>query len=184
MLSITIRKIDLADLDMLQQISRETFLETFAASNTTENMNSYLSVNLSVDKLRAELSDPDSMFYFATEDTNVIGYLKINKGNAQSEKISDRSMEIERIYARAAYHGKGIGQMLLEFAIEKARDFHADQVWLGVWEENPRAIAFYRKNGFTEFDRHEFRLGDDIQTDIMMNMDLQHHPADTELRKV
>lgn len=171
---ITIRKIDITDLHLLQQISRETFQETFADSNSQENMNTYLSENLSLDKLRAELSNPDSFFYFATQDTNVIGYLKINKGNAQSEKISDRSVEIERIYARSAYHGKGVGQMMLEFAIDKARELEADQVWLGVWEENPRAIAFYQKNGFTEFDRHEFRLGDDIQTDILMKIDLPH----------
>jgi ribosomal protein S18 acetylase RimI-like enzyme len=184
MLSITIRKINLADLDMLQQISRETFQETFAASNTEENMNSYLSENLSTDKLRHELNNPDSLFYFAIHDTNVIGYLKINKGAAQSEKISDRSIEIERIYALASYHGRGVGQRLLEFAINKARDLNAAQIWLGVWEENHRAIAFYRKNGFIEFDRHEFRLGDDIQTDIMMKIDLQHHPVDTRLSKI
>jgi ribosomal protein S18 acetylase RimI-like enzyme len=164
----TIRKIDSTELDLLQQISRETFQETFSGSNTQENMNTYLNENLSLEKLRAELSNPDSFFYFATHDTHVIGYLKINKGNAQSEKISDVSIEIERIYARATYHGKGVGKLLLEHAITEAKNVHADMVWLGVWEENPRAIAFYRKHGFIEFDRHEFRLGDDIQTDILM----------------
>lgn len=168
-----IRKINLADLHKLQQISRETFQETFAGSNSQENMNTYLSENLSLDKLRSELNNPDSFFYFATQDTNVIGYLKINKGNAQTEKISDRSIEIERIYTLAIYHGKGIGQMLLEYAIKRGIELHANTVWLGVWEENLRAIAFYRKHGFTEFDRHQFRLGDDIQTDILMKLDIK-----------
>jgi ribosomal protein S18 acetylase RimI-like enzyme len=70
------------------------------------------------------------------------------------------------------YHGKQIGQMLYDQAIQAAREKNADYIWLGVWEENPRAISFYRKNGFVEFDKHIFKLGDDEQTDIMMKLKL------------
>jgi ribosomal protein S18 acetylase RimI-like enzyme len=168
MIDISIRMIDLPDLDVLQQISRDTFQETFADSNTQENMDRYLSENLTREKLASEIANPDSSFYFAELGTNVLGYLKINSGRAQSEKISDRSVEIERIYVCAAYHGKGLGKLLFDHALAIALEKNADQVWLGVWEHNLRAIAFYRKNGFEEFDQHVFMLGDDKQTDILM----------------
>jgi ribosomal protein S18 acetylase RimI-like enzyme len=71
------------------------------------------------------------------------------------------------------FHGKKVGQLLYDKAIEIARQLNVDYVWLGVWEENPRAIAFYRKNGFVAFDKHIFKLGDDEQTDIMMKLNLK-----------
>jgi ribosomal protein S18 acetylase RimI-like enzyme len=70
------------------------------------------------------------------------------------------------------YHGKSVGQLLYDQAIKIARQKNADYVWLGVWEENPRAINFYKKNGFVEFDKHIFKLGNDEQTDIMMKLKL------------
>ena len=82
----------------------------------------------------------------------------------------ENAMEIERIYVLSSFHGKKVGQFLYEHAIQIARDKNVRFVWLGVWEENPRAIQFYKKNGFVEFDKHIFKLGDDLQTDIMMKL--------------
>lgn len=84
----------------------------------------------------------------------------------------DKALEIERIYVLSEYHGKRIGQLLYEKAMQIAKQSNADYIWLGVWEENPRAISFYKKNGFVEFDKHIFKLGDDEQTDIMMKLQL------------
>lgn len=162
-----------ADLITLQQISRETFRETFSDTNTPENMSRYLSDNLSLGKLRIELYNEDSSFYFLEHDTNVIGYLKINTGSAQTENKYERCVEIERIYVLSSYQGKGTGRLLLNYALESARRMNAPFVWLGVWEYNQRAIAFYQKNGFTAFDKHLFILGDDEQTDIIMRRFLQ-----------
>lgn len=83
-------------------------------------------------------------------------------------------MEIERIYVLKEFHGKKVGQILYEKAIELAKGIDADFIWLGVWEENPRAIRFYEKNGFSAFDKHIFQLGNDEQTDIMMKLELKH----------
>ena len=156
------------DLILLEQISRATFLETFADSNSAENMSRYLTENMSADKLRTELSNDQSAFFLVEADTNVIGYLKINQGSAQTENKYEHALEIERIYVLHSYHGKGIGKMMLDFAMESARSMKADVVWLGVWEHNLRAISFYRKHGFVAFDEHVFMLGDDRQIDIMM----------------
>lgn len=168
--TLQIKKVTLNDIEQLQQIGRQTFYETFSAGNTEENMTKYLNEGFSIEKLTAELNDKNAAFYFATLDNTVIGYLKLNFGQSQTELQDDKALEIERIYVLKEFHGKKVGQVLYEKAIEIARQKNAGYVWLGVWEENPRAISFYRKNGFVEFDKHIFRLGDDEQTDIMMKL--------------
>lgn len=177
MTDIRIRKATILDLDILRRIGRQTFYETFAAGNTEENMAKYLEEGFAPEKLSAELGDPHAEFHFAVLNGDVIGYLKLNFGPSQTELQDDRALEIERIYVLREFHGKKVGQLLYEKAIEVARQHNADYVWLGVWEENPRAIHFYRKNGFVPFDRHIFRLGDDEQTDIMMKLSLTPRQA-------
>jgi diamine N-acetyltransferase len=170
--NIIIKKADLADLEQLQQIGRQTFFETFAEHNTEADMQEYLSNSFSTAQLASELSNPDAAFYFAMLDEAVIGYLKINTGAAQTEKQASDALEIERIYVLQAFHGQKVGQLLYEKAIAIARQTNAAYVWLGVWEKNVRALNFYRKNGFVEFGKHIFRLGSDVQTDFMMRLEL------------
>ncbi len=169
---ITIREVTLTDLRALQKISKQTFLETFSDTNTEENMKTYLEEGLSEEKLTVELTDKNSKFYFATLEGVVIGYLKLNFGAAQTELKNSKALEIERIYVAKEFLGKKVGQILYNHAIQIAKQKESDYIWLGVWEENPRAISFYKKNGFVEFDKHIFKLGDDEQTDIMMKLQL------------
>ena len=168
--NIDIEKITMSDIDELQKIGRQTFYETFSESNTEENMKNYLESGFSVDKIKTELSDENAEFYFAKIDKKIIGYLKLNFGQSQTELKDDKALEIERIYVLKEFQGKKVGQILYDKAIEIAKQKKADFVWLGVWEENPRAINFYKKNGFVEFDKHIFKLGNDEQTDIMMKL--------------
>lgn len=175
MKSIEIRKVQPEDIRQLQQISRQTFFEAFATVNTEEDMAKYLEESFSLEKLTDELNNQNSEFYFALFDGHITGYLKINRGASQTELKGENSLEIERIYVLPAFHGKKIGQALYEKAMLKARELNVDIVWLGVWEENMQAISFYRKNGFKEFDKHKFMLGNDEQTDIMMKIQLKNH---------
>lgn len=170
--NIEIKRVSLKDIDKLQQISKQTFSETFSALNTEENMKKYLDEGLSIERLTAELNNTYSEFYFAHLNDNVIGYLKLNFGQSQTELKDSKALEIERIYVLKEFHGKNVGQLLYEKAIHIAEQSKADYVWLGVWEENPRAISFYKKNGFVVFDKHIFKLGDDEQIDIMMKLQL------------
>ena len=170
---MNIRKVILKDIEQLQQIGRKTFSETFSSRNTKENMAAYLAEGFSKEKLTEELNNESSEFYFALFDNQVIGYLKINFGQSQTELQDDTALEIERIYVLREFHGKKAGQVLYEKAIEIAKQKNADYLWLGVWEENSRAIRFYKKNGFVEFDQHIFKLGDDEQTDIMMKLQIK-----------
>lgn len=170
--TIAVNRVTLNDIDQLQKIGRQTFSETFSAGNTEENMQKYLQDGFSIEKLEKELNNKNSVFYFALINGNVIGYLKLNTGQSQTEIQSEKALEIERIYVLQEFHGKEIGQVLYQKAMQVANEKKVNYVWLGVWEENQRAIRFYQKNGFVEFDRHIFRLGDDEQTDIMMKKNI------------
>jgi ribosomal protein S18 acetylase RimI-like enzyme len=174
MTDIDIIKVTTKDIDQLQKIGRHTFQETFSESNSEENMKNYLEEGFSKEKLTTELNDENAEFYFATLNNEVIGYLKLNFGESQTELKDNKALEIERIYVLKGFHGKKVGQILYDKAIEVAKQKKVDYVWLGVWEENPRAINFYMKNGFVEFDKHIFKLGNDQQTDIMMKLKLKN----------
>ncbi|WP_316804444.1 GNAT family N-acetyltransferase [Pedobacter nototheniae] len=166
--TITIERARLEDISKLQEIGRTTFSETFANEENEENMQNYLEQSFSIDKLTGELKNKDSQIYFAKIRARVIGYLKINIGEAQTEKLDDGAFEIERIYVLKEFQGQKIGQMLYQKAIELANDIKASYLWLGVWEENHKAKKFYEKNGLIAFDKHAFWLGNDEQTDLMM----------------
>jgi ribosomal protein S18 acetylase RimI-like enzyme len=169
---IIIRKATISDLEIIQEISKQTFIETFADVNTPENMENYIQENFNPVQVASEINNPESTFYLATLDKETIGYLKINFGNTQTEIFNKQAIEIHRIYVLKAFIGKKIGQLLLDEAIKIARKTRAKHLWLGVWEENHRAIQFYSKNGFVEFDKHIFTLGNDIQTDLLMQLEI------------
>lgn len=171
---IKIRDVTIEDIDSLLLISRQTFLDTFSESNSAENMESYLNESLSKEKLAAELDDKNAAFYFAMLENQVIGYLKLNFGESQTELKDNTAIEIERIYASKEFLGKGVGQLLYDKAVDVAKQKGSNYIWLGVWEENTRAISFYRKIGFVEFGKHIFKLGDDEQTDLMMKLELKN----------
>ncbi len=172
MQEIIIKKVEVEDIAQLQKISCVTFAQTFEEHNSAEDMEAYLSTSYATEKLIAELNNANSEFYFALDDAIVVGYLKVNTGDAQTENKDSSAFEIERIYVDSAYLGKKIGQLLFEKATELAKAKNKPYIWLGVWEENHRALAFYQKNGFVPFDKHIFKLGNDEQTDILMKLDL------------
>lgn len=174
-MEINITKITENEIAALQEIGIKTFSETFSENNTEESMAQYLKTSFATEKLSAEVNDKNSEFYFAKQDHKVIGYLKLNIGSSQTEIKGDNALEIERIYVSKDFHGKKVGQALYDKAIAIAKEKNVDYVWLGVWEKNLRAIGFYEKNGFQEFDKHIFRLGNEEQTDIMMKLNLKNN---------
>lgn len=169
---IEIRLTKTIEINELQKISRETFVETFSHQNSEDNMRKYLDENLSITSLTIELLNSESLFYFARKDEKIIGYMKVNFGKAQTDFKEDDSIEIERVYVLSEFHGKEVGKKLLDKAIEISGEKNAQSLWLGVWEKNYKAIRFYQKNGFVKFGNHSFILGDDIQTDILMKLQI------------
>lgn len=169
---IDLRKISVEDIGKLIEISIQTFSETFADTNTPEDLEHYNARAYDEGKLLTELQCENSWFYFAEVNGEIVGYLKVNIGDAQTELEEDDGYEVERIYVLKKYYGTGVGAKLMEFAIEKGRTLKRKYLWLGVFEENLRAQNFYRKYGLTAFSDHTFMMGKSAQRDVLMKMDL------------
>ena len=165
-----IRKINIDDLEKLRNLSIQTFKKTFEEVNTEDDMQKYLNENLNEEKLKSELENQNSEFYFAENNGEILGYLKLNFKDAQTENFKENHLEIERIYVLKDFLGQKIGQILLNKAIEIGKKKNLEFLWLGVWEKNHRAIKFYEKNGFKVFGKHKFVLGKDVQTDLLMKL--------------
>ncbi|KKK34755.1 GNAT family acetyltransferase [Salinicoccus sediminis] len=162
-----------ADLHELQKISRETFDETFKDQNTSENMNAYLDQAFTEEKLISELNNQSSLFFFIRHGGHNAGYLKVNTGDAQTESMGHDALEVERIYVSRTFQKLGLGKKLLDKAFEIAYSSDRDKIWLGVWEHNAKALAFYKRRGFVQTGAHSFFMGDDEQTDLIMEKRLK-----------
>jgi ribosomal protein S18 acetylase RimI-like enzyme len=171
-MAVTIKQCNLVDLHKLQEISSETFNETFKEQNSPENMEAYLNKAFNVSQLKEELSNTSSQFYFVYFNNEVAGYLKININDAQSEDMGDESLEIERIYIKNEFQKHGLGKYLMNIATEVAMQQNKKKIWLGVWEANEKAIAFYKKSGFVQTGSHSFYMGDEEQIDYIMTKTL------------
>ncbi|MGE7759754.1 GNAT family N-acetyltransferase [Peribacillus sp. NPDC097895] len=167
-MTINIKKCTLEDSRKLQEISYETFNETFKHQNSPENMNTYLEKAFNLKQLEEELSNISSQFFFVYVDNEVAGYLKVNTNDAQSEEMGAESLEIERIYIKKKFQKHGLGRYLLKKAMEIAMERNNKKIWLGVWEKNENAIAFYKKLGFVQTGAHSFYMGDEEQVDFIM----------------
>lgn len=171
-MGLLFRKCTLDDLPILRNFSEQTYFETFAHLCTPADMEAYLNKAFETEKIRAELLDTNSLFYFLYSDTRLVGYLKLNEAPAQTDIQDRQSLEIERIYVAKEFQGKRLGGYLMEQAVKIAVQREKAYVWLGVWEKNERAIRFYKKNGFYEIGTHTFVMGEDEQTDYIMRKDL------------
>ncbi|MDQ0882122.1 GNAT family N-acetyltransferase [Peribacillus sp. V2I11] len=171
-MTINIKKCTLEDSCKLQEISYETFNETFKHQNSPENMNVYLERAFNLKQLEIELSNISSQFFFVYFDNEVTGYLKVNTNDAQSEEMGAESLEIERIYIKKKFQKHGLGKYLLNKAMEIAMESNKKKIWLGVWEKNENAIAFYKKLGFVQTGAHSFFMGDEEQMDLIMTKTL------------
>lgn len=171
-MTLTIKKCTFEDLHTLQEISYETFDETFKHQNSPENMNTYLERAFNLTQLEKELSNISSQFFFVYHNSEVAGYLKVNMDEAQSEKMDGESLEIERIYVKNKFQKLGLGKLLLNKAIEIAMERDKKKIWLGVWEKNENAIVFYKNMGFVQTSSHSFYMGDEEQIDLIMTKTL------------
>ncbi|WP_042136934.1 GNAT family N-acetyltransferase [Paenibacillus sp. FSL P4-0081] len=177
-MSIAITKCSAGDLGLLQDISVETFRDTFEHQNSAEVMQAYLEKAFNLEQLNTELSNSASEFYFIYSKGELAGYLKVNTNEAQSENMGNHSLEIERIYIRRPFHNQRLGKYLIDKAIAIAVERNIDKIWLGVWERNGGAIAFYTKMGFVQTGTHCFYMGDEEQTDYIMTKTLNSTAAD------
>jgi ribosomal protein S18 acetylase RimI-like enzyme len=167
-MEVIFRKCGVADLEELANISVTTFRAAFEDQNDPKDFKVYLEQAFSKKQLLDELKNPDTSFYFTLINDKLVGYLKINTQNAQSEFQELEGMELERIYVKMPYQGKGIGLKMLFFVESMAKEEHKAYLWLGVWEHNSKAIRFYERHGFSKFGTHPYFIGKDQQTDWLL----------------
>jgi GNAT superfamily N-acetyltransferase len=153
---------------VLASLSRQTFVDAFGKENNPTDLNAYVDEAFSETTIRQELLDPNSAFYLAYLQEELIGYLKLRRGRTPSALRDCQALELQRIYVQQRAIGRGVGARLMQAAVDYARQAECYVLWLGVWERSPSAIAFYQKWGFTKFSTHTFMIGQDAQTDWLM----------------
>ena len=167
-LTFTIRRGNADDAELLTELGSRTFSETFAADNSAENMAAYLAVAFNQEQQASELADSCSSFHIAQAEGVAVGYAMLRSGNVPAEVTGDKPIELVRLYVSRESLGSGVGAALMQVCIDDARQTGHDTLWLGVWEHNARAQSFYRKWNFVKVGTHVFQLGDDRQTDFLM----------------
>jgi diamine N-acetyltransferase len=175
-MTIHVRPATVADAPRLSRLGATTFRETFEGENTSEDMARYLAEAFTPDRQAAEITDPAGAVLLAehrgtrgdAEGAELVGYAHLVSGSAPAAVQGAAPLELKRLYVARAWHGQGVAQALMDAAIDAARARGAETLWLGVWERNPRAVAFYAKYGFTRVGEHTFVLGADAQTDWLL----------------
>ncbi len=173
-MELRLQKCEIDQLDFLVNLSRKTFIDAFEKDNNPEDFENYLDFAFNPDRIADEVLDADSDFYFVYLNKEVVGYFKLNQLQAQTDIKDENSLELERIYVLNQFQGKQIGRWMLEQVKTLAKHKNKTFVWLGVWEHNIKAIAFYEIYGFRKFGTHPYYIGKDKQTDWLMRCDIDH----------
>ena len=170
--ALQLSEADFADLASLLDLAQTSFVQAFTEGNKPENVQAYLSQAFTPAQLEKEWRNPASTFLLASLEGKLVGYTKVNLAAAQTDVQDPESLEVARLYTLEEVWGKGVGQFLLDAALDFAKEKGKTFVWLGVWEHNTRAIRFYEKNGFKSFGSHPFPFGDETQNDWLMRVEV------------
>ncbi|MGI9295880.1 MAG: GNAT family N-acetyltransferase [Pseudomonadales bacterium] len=171
---ITIRRATAEDIPTLADFAASTFRDTFEADNHPADIDNYLRDSFSAKRVQEEFDDANSTFLIAylEDDDLPAGYAKLSKATQHSEVPNRKAMEIERLYAAKIAIGHGVGAALMRACLEEAEAFGSEAIWLGVWEQNVRAIRFYQRWEFETVGERQFKLGSDLQNDLVMSRNL------------
>jgi ribosomal protein S18 acetylase RimI-like enzyme len=171
-MNITLRNATIEDAAQLAENGDTTFRETWSKNYDAVTLNNYLDATYSFEVIRKELSDPMYLYIVAFDNEKMVGFAKLSRQQQLGDFITRQSLEICRLYVLKAYHDQKVGKLLMEATIELAKKEDMESVVLGVWEDNHRAVAFYKKWGFEKIGTHPFVMGDLIETDWVMEKKL------------
>lgn len=171
-MNMRFHKCTASDLNLLRHIALSTFEKAFRHLNNPGDFNAYTAQAFSEEQTLNELTNPASHFFLLFDRDRPAGYLKVNDLLAQTDIFDPEALELQRIYVEESYQGKELGKLMLDKALELARESGKKYIWLGVWEKNERAIAFYERAGFIKTGAHDFFMGTDRQTDLIMKKEL------------
>lgn len=172
-MSFALRRAVAGDAPSLAVLAERTFRDAFGARNSPEDMDVHCARHFGPDMQAREIADPGIVTTLAISAGQIIGFSQMMPSRLHADVVAKRPAELNRLYVAAAWQRKGVGQALMNDAIRVAKSAGADWLWLGVWEHNPKAIAFYRKAGFDDVGSHSFMLGSDQQRDVVMSMRLR-----------
>lgn len=167
-LMIKIISASVADSTRLSKLCRETFYKKWKSTNTEKDLNNYMEEFFSLKKLETELNDIEISYLLAVENNEPVGYTKLNRNKSEGNLDQLKPIEIQRMYVKEEFIGNGIGNQLMIKAIELAVKDNFEVMWLGAWEKNVQALKFYNRYGFQIYGSHQFVLGEDITTDLLL----------------
>lgn len=156
----------------LAGLKAATFVETFAADNDSKHVQAHVAREFTAEAVRRTLEDERCSTWWLLDDEVPVGFLKVNRGESQTEPHLSDGLEVEQIYVLASHHGQRLGGRLMEHAMSTAQKEGFPFVWLGVWENNRKALAVYEHLGFLVIGDHTFLFGDEEQRDLLMRLEL------------
>lgn len=158
----------IAHVNSLAVFSAQAFYDAYAYANTPEDMQQYIDEHFTEEEIRKEIATKNTFIFLAMEDENILGYVKLGTATSPAQLQGKPAIEIERFYVDKKLQSKKIGSALMKFLIDFAKSQGKQIVWLGVWKKNPRAVAFYEREGFKKIGETIFTLGRDMQQDFLM----------------
>ncbi|MEL7068405.1 MAG: N-acetyltransferase [Cyanobacteria bacterium J06581_3] len=165
---ITIRQAQSDDAEVLARVAEHTFRETFATEDNLADMELYCSENFGTEIQRQEILEANCVTLLAEVDSRVVAFAQVLLRSPKDCVAAEHPSELNRLYVEKEWHGRGVAHKLMSGILSTAADAGAGHIWLGVWEHNPRAIAFYGKYGFSVVGEHVFQFGSDPQRDLIM----------------
>lgn len=166
--SVQVAKATLQEMTLVQTIGREVYTETFQPFNTAENMRAYLDEAYNLPQLEREWAEPGAVYYLAWVGDVPAGFLRLRRNDEVAHELGPNTLELQRLYIHSRFHGLGVASKLMDVFVAEGHARQVDWLWLGVWEKNFRAQAFYKKWGFEKFGEHVFQMGDDPQIDWLL----------------
>ena len=169
---VALRRAEPRDAPSLAVLAERTFRESFGARNSPENMDLHCNRYFGTDIQAREIAERGLATTLALVDRRLVGYSQLRLARPHAGVVAERPVELSRIYVEAAWQGRGVARALMEDALRGAAKAGADCLWLGVWEHNPKAMAFYRKFGLAVVATQAFMLGQERQRDLVMSVKL------------
>lgn len=166
--SVTIRAATKEDLPTVLRVAIASYEDAFAEFNTRENMEAFYAESYTLDRFIMEFDEPQAVLFVACRDEAIIGFARLRVNPEADGHLDGTAIELQRLYIHPDHQGIRAGAWLMQRAIEYANAQPFDWLWLGVWERNYKAQAFYEKHGFIRFSEHIFQVGDDPQTDWLL----------------
>jgi len=156
----------------MRQVAISSYADTFADSNTPENLQAFFDTAYNLAQLEREFSEPDSKLYLALDEAEVVGFVRLRRSDEAVSYLGENTIELQRLYVLTEAQGKSVGRLLMEQAMQYASSNRFEWIWLGVWEKNFKAQQFYSRWGFERFSEHTFWMGDDPQVDWLLKKKL------------